>query len=305
MPIVFPRAFQYCVVVLALSIHASTGQAQSASVIDKLKAGKPLEVGIREATKPFSWFPEGSKVPTGYSVEICNGAIEHVKKDLKLRELTVNYVPVNSTSRMAKIKSREIDMECGITVNTESRQKDADFSYALFISGQQVLSRRSAGITDLSSLNGKIIAITKGTTAEKLFPQLRDSMLQQMRLVTFASNQEAFKALESGQVQGFAQIDVVLETMRIQSAQANELVMTKESLSVEPNSIMLPKDDPEFRKLVNAGLRKLYASPAMGAIYKRWFQADGFNIPMSRMLRESFNSPAGNAGVALILGYSL
>jgi glutamate/aspartate transport system substrate-binding protein len=284
--------------------NAAMAQVES-PVLDNIRATKAIRLGIREGAKPFSSFPEGSKTPVGYSVDICLAVVEHIRKELRMKDLAVTYVPVSSTTRMSKIKAREIDMECGITVNTESRQKDADFSYAFFISGQQVLSRKSAKITDLNSLNAKSVAITKGTTAEKLFPQLRDTNLNLMRLVTFASNQEAFAALESGKVDAFATIDVVLETLRLQSATPDAYVLSKESLSVEPNAIMLQLGDPEFKKLVNAGLRKYYSSPAVQATYSRWFLANGFSIPMSRMLRESINSPSGNAGVAMILGYSL
>lgn len=289
--------------VLASLFHSFAAHAQT-NALERIRQSKTVNMGIREGAKPFSFFTEPGK-PAGYTVELCHKVVEQLRKELKLSELKVNYVGVSAANRIEKVKTGAVDFECGMTTNTKSRQAEADFSHAFFMSGEQVLSRADSGISDLNSLNGKTIAITKGTTAEKLFTQLRDNQLQQMKLVVFTSNQEAFKALESRQVSGFAQLDVVLESLRSQAVNPAAFVMSKESLSVEPQSIMLARDNPELKALINRSLRAVYASNEINTLYDKWFNTPNFNIPQSKMQKEAISRPSSEPAVALMLGYAL
>ena len=66
-----------------------------------------------------------------------------------------------------------------------------------------------------------------------------------------------------------------------------------EPLQVEPYAIMLRKDDPAFKKLVDDTLAALMKSGEFEALYKKWFLSSipprgiNLNAPMSNELRDN------------------
>jgi glutamate/aspartate transport system substrate-binding protein len=44
-------------------------------------------------------------------------------------------------------------------------------------------------------------------------------------------------------------------------------------LTIEPLAIMLPRNDPDFKRLVDAEMKRLIRSQEANAIYERWFQS--------------------------------
>jgi glutamate/aspartate transport system substrate-binding protein len=76
-----------------------------------------------------------------------------------------------------------------------------------------------------------------------------------------------------------------------------------DALQVEPYAIMLRKDDPAFKKLVDATLADLVKSGEFEALYKKWFQSPiapkgiNLNAPMSKELKDNLtilsDKPAG------------
>lgn len=285
-------------VLASLSFAASAAEAPP--TLDKIRQSHSLTLGIRGGAKPFSTL-DANGAAAGYSVDICLKVAEQLRKDLTLPELKVGKVEVNALDRFAKLKSGVVDLECGTTVNTKQRQAEVAFSYPIFIAGQKIVARNEA-LTKLSMLADKTVAVTRGTTADKLFAQVKANQFPGMTVVAFATNEEAFAALEAGKVAAFAGLDVVLQGML--ATHKGSFTLSADSLSVEPISLTLRKDDPQFREAVDKVLATLYASGELNAIYNRWFKTDSFNLPMSALLRDSINHPSHEPGISKI-GYAL
>lgn len=289
--------------VLGCCLLPALASAQSIDTLEKLRKTKVLAVGVRDNSLPFSTLSQG--MASGYSVELCNKVLDQTRKELKIPDLKIQYFPVTASNRFSKLKDGTIDIECGLTVNTRSRQAEASFSYSHFVAGERFLSRKDSGIQEVEALAGKSVAVVKGTTAEKLFTQLRDGQIKTMKLEVFESNPDAFKALEAGKVQAFGQLDIVLESQRLQSSTPDRFVVSSKPMSVEPMGMALRKDDVAFRAIVDKTFSALYASGDINGIYERWFNTGALQIPMSRMLKECVSRPSREAGVALGLGYAL
>jgi glutamate/aspartate transport system substrate-binding protein len=65
---------------------------------------------------------------------------------------------------------------------------------------------------------------------------------------------------------------------------------------------MLSKQDVEFKKLIDQSMTRLIVDGDVPKLYKKWFQQpippNGANleVPMSYLLRDSFNTPTDSAG---------
>ncbi len=298
------RAMTLVVATLSMGLaHPAAAADTPAGTLDKIRSSKVLKVGVREDNLPFAGYRQG--VASGYSIELCEKVADQLRKELKLPDMRVQYVVVTAADRLLKVKNGEADIECGTTVNTQTRAKDVDFSYAHFISGTRFMSKKTASLTDYTQLDHQPVGIVKGTTAEKLFIQLHEGTLKSMKLVVFPRNQEAMKALESGAVVAVAQLDILLEGMRIQSTQPDQYVISAKPMSIEPMTLMLRKDDEAFRAVVDKTLANLYSSGEIKPIYDRWFKTDSLNMPVPLMLSECFRRPCRSQAAALGLGYQL
>jgi glutamate/aspartate transport system substrate-binding protein len=274
-----------------------------ADTLARIKETGAITLGVREAARPFSYLNE-QKQPAGYSVDLCLAAVDEIKRTLKLPELKVNYKVVAGPERIPKLESGEIDLECGSTTNTKARQEKVAFSYTIFVAGIRVLVPKGTKVETVKDLGGLPVALSKGTTSEKLFTQLNASEVK-MQLTTFASNNEAYQALKAGKVRAFPQDDSLLLGMASHDNALDRLDLSSVQLSVEPYAIMMRKGDTALAAVVDRTLSRLYANRDIDTMYRKWFTTDRINIQMSRLTRDSFTRPNKESGVAMLLGYSL
>jgi len=277
--------------------------AHAADTMAKIRETRTIVLGVREAARPFS-FVNAQKQSVGYSVDLCLNAVDEIKRELKLNDIKVQYKLVTGPERIPKLLAGEIDLECGSTTNTKARQEKVDFSYTYFVAAMRVLTPKDLQVEAVKDLNGLPIALSKGTTSEKLFTQLAGGELQ-AQLTTYANNGEAYKALREGKVRAFPQDDSLLLGMAASDKALDSLNLSSLALSVEPYAVMVRKGDTALLAAVDRSLARLYASGEINALYDKWFKTDALTIKMGRLTRDSFTRPNKQAGVAMLLGYSI
>ncbi|GKS92903.1 amino acid ABC transporter substrate-binding protein [Acidovorax sp. SUPP2825] len=289
---------------LACAIAPFSAMAQGpANTLQRIQETHSITLGVREAAWPFS-FLDDKKAPAGYSVDLCLAAVDEIKRTLKLKELDVKYKVVSGTERIPKLEAGEIDLECGSTTNTKARQDRVAFSNTVFVAGIRVLVPKGVKMDVLQDLAGLPVAVSKGTTSEKLLTQLAVNEVK-MQLKVFASDTEAYKAFQDGTVRAYANDDSLLLGMAAKNKAADKVELSKFVLSVEPYAIMMRKGDTELGAVVDRTLNRLFSSRDIDPLYKKWFATEQFNLPMARLSRESFSRPNKEPGVAMILGYSI
>lgn len=290
--------------VITLLAACGVASAQTpGDTISRIKSTKTITLGVREAARPFSYLDE-NKRPVGYSVDLCLAAAEELKRELKLPELQVQYKVVSGAERIPKLLAREIDLECGSTTNTKARQEQVAFSYTMFVAQMRVLTPKDTPVTTLKDLDGLPMALSKGTTSEKLFTRLAETEVH-LKLQVFPNNNEAYAALKAGKVRAFAQDDSLLQGLASADGSADKFQLSSLALSVEPYGVMARKDDKALLAAVDRTLARLYASGEAETLYRKWFVGDKLAIKMSRMTRDSIVRPNKEAGVAMVLGYQL
>ncbi|MCC9596605.1 MULTISPECIES: amino acid ABC transporter substrate-binding protein [unclassified Rubrivivax] len=290
--------------VITLLAACGVASAQTpGDTLSRIKSTKTITLGVREAARPFSYLDE-NKRPVGYSVDLCLAAVEELKRELKLPELQVQYKVVSGAERIPKLLAREIDLECGSTTNTKARQEQVAFSYTMFVAQMRVLTPKDTPVTTLKDLDGLPLALSKGTTSEKLFSRLAETEVN-LKLQVFGSNTEAYAALKAGKVRAFAQDDALLQGLASTDGAADRFQLSTLALSVEPYGVMVRKEDKALLAAVDRTLARLYASGEAETLYRKWFVGDKLVIKMSRMTRDSIVRPNKEAGVAMVLGYQL
>ncbi len=238
--------------------------------LKKIRDTKTITIAYRTDAVPFS-FADSKNAPAGYTVDLCKRVVASLEQQLKLQGLQVNWTPATSQNRFELVAKRQADMECGATTATLSRMETVDFSSFVFVDSTGVLVRNDAGVKSLADLAGKRIAAIAGTTNEKALTEALKKRFVNGTVVTVKSRDEGLKALETGQVQGFASDKILIVALSGKVKDPTQYTMLSEDLSFEPYAIVLPRGDAAFRLAVNRALSQLYRSPAIGDLWSRWF----------------------------------
>ncbi|HEY4908343.1 MAG TPA: transporter substrate-binding domain-containing protein, partial [Methylomirabilota bacterium] len=101
--------------------------AELDGTLKKIKASNTITLGYREDARPFAFVGDDGK-PAGYSVDLCTRIAASVAKELALPNLQVKWVKVTPANRIQSVVNGTVDLECGSTTASLSRQEQVDFS---------------------------------------------------------------------------------------------------------------------------------------------------------------------------------
>jgi glutamate/aspartate transport system substrate-binding protein len=289
------------VAAVALSLSALPTRASAADTLEKIRTNGYITLAYRESSIPFSYL-DASKRPIGYSMDICARLVDAVKFQLRMPKLETRYVPVTAQSRINAIIDGTADLECGSTTNNAERRKTVAFTIPHYISGSRILVRSNSNIKSIDDLKNRTIVTTVGTTTVKILAAADQARALHFKLIEGKDHAESFSMVEQGKADAFVMDDVLLYSLRATSKDPKATTIVGEFLSVEPYAIMLRRDDPEFKKLIDSTMARLILDYDVNRLYTHWFQSpippSGVNLelPMNALLRDSFKFPSDAVG---------
>ena len=258
--------------------------------LKKISAQETLTIGHRESSAPFSFYDE-KKQPVGFAVELCERIALSVRKAIDKPQMKVAYRAVNAQTRIAAVVDGAVDLECGTTTNMLTRQRQVDFSAIYFTTGTRVLSRKSAAAREIEDFQGKTVGVVAGSTNERAIKAMIDAgKLANLRLSAVKDYAEGLAALEANSVEAFATDDIVLYDLLSKSRIKGELEVVGRFLTYDPYGLMMRRDDPDFRLVVNRTLADLFRTGEIKEIYAKWF--DPLGVPLSPLLKAGFELQA-------------
>ncbi len=238
--------------------------------LKKIKTSGTFTIGYREAAPPFS-FPGPDKRPVGYSIDICMHVAGSVQKQLGMENLKLNWVPVTAENRIEMVATGKVDIECGTTTITLSRQEQVDFSLMTFIDGAGLLTTSGANLHSVSDLADKRIAVIPGTTTEKALNDFLKKEFITVKIVKVKDHLEGLTAVDKGLADAFAGDRGTLAGIALTSKDPGRFALANVVFSYEPYGLMMQRNDAAFRLAVNRALAELYRSGGFIPIYERWF----------------------------------
>jgi glutamate/aspartate transport system substrate-binding protein len=254
----------------ALVLHVAVSSAAAPSpTLDRIKEARAITLGYRNDAAPFSFKDREGRV-LGYSVELCARVATAVQKDLGLPEMRVLWTPLEAADRIAAVASGRVDIECGTTTATLTRMKAVDFSLPIFVDGGSVLVRAKSRLKRLADLSGKKIAVIGGTTTEEAIVRALNALSGTAILVPVKDGAEGMRELARGGVDAYAADRVVLARLRQRQAKPADFDFIEGDFSFEPYALVMGREDPELRLIVNRTLAGLYRSGDIDPIFQRW-----------------------------------
>jgi ABC-type amino acid transport substrate-binding protein len=240
---------------------------------DQIRSSKTLRIAYDPDAPPFSYIVPGSPAtaaPQGYSVDLCRAVAEQFKDQLKIPDLKVAYVVVNSVTRFDAITDNKADLLCEASTATLSRRAKVDFSIPIFIDGASFAIGPN-GPRDVKQLAGKKVAVLPGTTTEQELRRALTSTQINAEIVLVKTNQEGLDMVEKGQVAAYFADRATLTFLLRKEKQLANLLMADTYLSIEPIALALRRGDSDFRLAVDTALSHIYRRGEIVQIFKGAF----------------------------------
>jgi glutamate/aspartate transport system substrate-binding protein len=279
---------------MAVSL-AGSALAQSTSTLDKVKASGSITVAYREASMPFSYLGADAQ-PTGFGWDICGRIVEQVRRATGRNDLAVKTQAITAQNRIPLLVNGTVDIECGSTTNNPERNKQVAFGINYFYTGTRFLVKAESTVRSAADLKGKKVVSTTGTTNLQVLRKLNADRGLGFELIAAKDHAESALLVQQGRAEAFGMDDILLYGVRASALNPSALVVVGEPIQVEPYAIMLRRDDPAFKKLVDDTLKELIRNGEFVALYKKWFESPipprgiNLNAPMSEELRNNMKN---------------
>jgi len=271
--------FAVLVLVLAAFLPTTSLLAEGTEgTLEKIARTGEFLIGYRTDSSPLS-YENSEGEPSGYSVDLCRRIAAGVKAHLGNKDIETKFVRITAEERLSAVVDGKIDIECGSTTITLSRQELVDFSLPVFVTGASVLSKVSGGIQTMSDLSGKRVGVAKDTTTiAQLETYLTDNLID-AEIVIITDRIDGMTRLDRGGIDALASDQIVLIGQILEARNPKQYSLMDSIFSYEPYGFVVRRNDADFRLVVNRSLSQLYRSGQQGDVFYKWIGRIGITVP--------------------------
>ena len=254
----FKKVFSALLFLSLICSGCGKKEVEQPDTLSVIKERGQVIVGVKIDTPPFGFLDKDGK-NIGFDIDLA----KIIAKKLFDDESKITFVPVDTTNRIKKLSSGEVDMVIATMSITPQRQMILDFSVPYHIAGEAIMVKKNSKISSLMELKDKTAIIVFGSTVER---NLR-SNVPNIRIIGYKTYPEAFNALKAEKADAMIADDTILFGFERQD---NTVKILPKRYSKEPYAVALRKGelssslkefiDFEITELVNKGvIRQLKA----------------------------------------------
>lgn len=225
--------------------------------------GYTFRMGFDPEYPPYTYMGDDGEY-TGYDIEMCKLVCEINGWELEL-------VPVNWDTKLITLDAGEIDcIWSGLTIDVLDPEAYT-ISMAYSNNSQMILTKAGNGIETLDDLEGKIVGVQLGTSADILLSGDEAELASTFaggEPVRFENYNVCFTELMAGSIDAIA-IDIGVAAGKI-AEYGDEYVMLEESIAPEQYGICFRKDDAELCAQVENALMQLVESGEYVALAEQY-----------------------------------
>jgi ABC-type amino acid transport substrate-binding protein len=273
-----PMPFRHFLLAVAFATALPASAGELKGTLEQIRDSKIIRLGHLETAVPFSFVDQG--VPQGYSVELCKRVVAGLQQQLGLDILNVAWTAVNQGNRLDKVQRGEVDLDCGTTSNTLSRQEQVDFSLPIWVDGGSFAVKADSKIDSAADLAGRKVAVLAGTTTESALKAALANSYVNAEVIPVKEHVQGLEMVYQNKADAYAADHTVLIGLALAVRQSMELRLSPAMFSYEPYGLVMRRDDGDLRRGVNRVIAALYRSGQIKDIYLRWFGKIGEPSPL-------------------------
>ncbi len=229
--------------------------------------GEDVTVASDIAYPPFEFERDGE--PVGFDIDLMN-------EIGKRAGFTPEYQNVTFDGIIGGLANNQYDMAISAMTITPERDERIDFSDPYFNADQSLLVPSDAGINSVDDLGDATVGVQLGTTGEIKANEFEEEGTIQGEVRTFDTIEDAFAALNNGQ------IDAIINDLPVSQDEVNGSDGALEIVEVIPTGeqygIAFPPDS-NLRQDVNEALQEIKDDGTYEEIYKKWIGRAPKEIP--------------------------
>ena len=219
--------------------------------------------GIDANFPPFSYVNKKG-VPDGFDIK----ALDWIAKEMKFK---VKHQPMDWDSIIPSLKAKKIDIVAsGLSMN-EERKKQVNFTIPYWVIKQVLVAKKDANLTvEKALVDGNKIGVQRGTTEAKWIDEnLLKKGGKKFQLVQYDSAPLAVEDVVNGRIVAAAMDDApALDAVKKKPVK----ILGGFGMPDEEFGYAVRKEDAEFLKKVNEGLKKLMKSPYWAELKKNYIE---------------------------------
>ncbi|EHR61337.1 periplasmic component of amino acid ABC-type transporter/signal transduction system [Saccharomonospora cyanea NA-134] len=233
----------------------------STDVLADVRDSGTLRVALTQANPPWNFLDDGK--PAGYDVDVAHEVARRIGVD------NVEFVASNFQSFIEGVRAGRFDIVISGQTITEERKQQVGFSRPYQVNGVAIfVPNDDRGIVSLSDLEGKVVAVSAGTTQE----QFAREEIPGAQVKTYQNATLGLTDLARGNADAM----LVSRFQGSYLAEQNDLAVKPvgKLLESEVNGMSFRKGSPEFRKEVDAAIAGMIADGTLSRISRQWLGLD-------------------------------
>lgn len=202
-----------------------------------------------------------ASAPSGYSGFDID-VVQHVADNLELK-LVVTKQGFDGLESGLALNAGTCDLVASAMTITADRAKALLFTDGYYDSEQSLLVAKDSGITAIGDLDGKKVAVQKGTTGE----EYARKNVKGAKILSFPGDPEEFAALKADQV------DAILQDLpvNLEHAKGGDFSVVETYKTAEKYGFAAKKGNDKLVDAINAELAAMHEDGSYDEIYASYF----------------------------------
>ncbi|WP_294354134.1 amino acid ABC transporter substrate-binding protein [uncultured Clostridium sp.] len=252
------KSLTLTVIIGVLAISVVGCNKEQGSTLDK----ETLILGFDDTFVPMG-FKDNSGEYTGFDIEVA-------KEVAKKLDKKIEFQPIDWTMKESELNNGNIDLIWNGYSITDERKEKVLFSNAYLKNRQVIVVLADSNINSKEDLNGKIVAAQDQSSAVDAIGDYKDKFKE---LVTFSTNDEALRDLESGRSDAVV-ADEILAKYYMNLKGKEKYKVLDDDFGKEEYAVGVRKGDSEFISKFNEALKEVINEGKAKEISEKWFGED-------------------------------
>ena len=250
---------------LGVLISITTVAANADDGLSKILERKTIRVAVPNDYPPYG-FVGSDMAPKGIDIDMANVIAKKLGVKLEL-------VPVTAPNRVAYLQSGKADLTISSLGKTAEREKVVDYSIAYTPFYDAIYGRKDVKATSFAELNGKTIAVTRGSMQDEELQRLAPGAIVQR----YEDNNATLSSFLSGQTQMFATGTAVAGA--VMQKNPNVSMDLKVILANAPCYVAVPKGETQLLAQINKIIREAKKDGVLDQIAQKWLGTPAGDLP--------------------------
>ncbi len=265
----------YILIWTAIFLLGLASSAPAAGTLEKIAKNGEFVVGVRDGSIPFGFISKENE-NVGFGVDMAKEFHKALEMQLG-KSLKLVFKTTNPKTRIPLVVNGTIDIECGSTTHTIDREETVDFTLTIFITGTQLLVRKSSGIRSFKDLAGKKVGAAQGSTNEKAVRDLNEkgAINPPANITVFQEHSQGFLALQRGILDSYVTDGILEAGLKAKAPNPEEYDVVGGLITYDPYAFIVRQNDSKFLDFINIQIIKMIKDGRFNQIYEKWMGPKG------------------------------